>query len=302
MLERAASLIVESRFVAAPDGLLLHVRCYQPAAKTSHLPVLCLPGLTRSEADFKPLATNLAADRIHPRRVFALDSRGRGRSAYDPDWRNYNSAVELTDLVAAMTALGLDRAAFIGTSRGGILTMMLAATQPGLIAGVVLNDIGPVIEPAGIERIKSYAGKIPQPGDFSEGARTLRRLFGPQFPALTEADWLAWAHRSWRQDKTGLVGRYDPALANTLENVTPEQPMPDLWAQFDALPPVPVMVVHGALSDILSAETVDIMRRRRADLEVIEVPDQGHAPLLAEPGMIARISDFLVRCDGTTSS
>ncbi len=297
MPDDAASVTVESRFVAAPDGLSLHVRCYEPAADAPHLPVLCLPGLTRNEADFEPLAMHLAADRNRPRRVFALDSRGRGRSGYDPDWRNYNPAIEIADVLAAMTALGLDRAAFVGTSRGGILTMLLAAVQPDLIAGAVLNDIGPVIEPVGLARIKRYAGKTPQPNDFAEGARVLRGLFGAQFPALTEEDWLAWAHRSWRLDKAGLVSRYDQALANTLDSVTPDQPMPDLWPQFEALPPVPVMVVRGALSDILSAETVDAMRRLRADIEAVEVPDQGHAPLLAEPRIMSRISQFLLRCD-----
>jgi pimeloyl-ACP methyl ester carboxylesterase len=301
MPDPAASVTVDSRFIAAPDGLSLHVRCYEPAAEAPRLPLLCLPGLTRNEADFEPLAIHLTADRSHPRRVFALDSRGRGRSGYDPDWRNYNPAVELADVLAVMTALGLPRAAFVGTSRGGILTMLLAAVQPGLIAGAVLNDIGPVIEATGLDRIKRYVGKIPRPHDFAEGAATLRQLFGAQFPGLGEADWLAWAHRSWRQDNAGLVARYDQALANTLADITPDQSMPDMWAQFEALPPVPLMVVRGVLSDILSAETVEAMRERRADIEVVEVPDQGHAPLLAEPDIMSRISAFLARCDGTAA-
>ncbi len=301
MPDLAASVTVDSRFIAAADGLSLHVRCYEPAAASTYMPVLCLPGLTRNEADFTPLATYLATDRTFPRRVFALDSRGRGRSAYDPDWRNYNPAVELADVLAVIAAFGLHRAAFVGTSRGGILTMLLAAVRPELIAGAVLNDIGPVIEPAGLERIKRYAGKIPQPRDFAEGASLLRDLFGAQFPRLDQAAWLAWAHRSWRQDKGELIGRYDQALANTLDSVTPDQPIPDLWAQFEALPPVPLMVVRGGLSDILSAGTVEAMQARRPDIEVLEVPDQGHAPLLAEPEIMARISTFLARCDKPAS-
>ena len=301
MPDYPASVMVESRFIAAADGLSLHVRCYGPATEAPHLPVLCLPGLTRNEADFEPLAMCLAGDEAHPRRVFALNSRGRGRSGYDPDWRNYNPAVELADVLAAMAALGLSRAAFVGTSRGGILTMLLATVRPELIAGAVLNDIGPRIEPAGLERIKRYAGKIPQPRDFADGARRLRELFEAQFPGLDEAGWLAWAHRSWRQDADGLVSRYDQTIAETLNDYSPDQPMPDLWPQFDALPQVPLMVIRGGLSDILSAETVDAMRQRRADIELVEVPDQGHAPLLAEPATIARISDFLLRCDRSTS-
>jgi pimeloyl-ACP methyl ester carboxylesterase len=229
--------------------------------------------------------------------VFALDSRGRGRSGYDPDWRNYNPAVELADVMAVTAALGLDRAIFVGTSRGGILTMLVAAVRPDMIAGAVLNDIGPVIEPAGLMRIKGYVGRMQRPRDFAHGAAMLRDLFGPQFPNLNEADWLAWAARNWRQDNDGLVARYDQALAETLKEVSPEQPIPALWPQFDALPQVPLMVVRGALSDILSADTVDAMRAQRADLEAIEIRDQGHAPLLADAPTMDRISDFARRCD-----
>ncbi len=286
---------VQSRFIPAPDGLSLHVRCY--GAATGAVPLLCLPGLTRNHADFEPLARHLAADAEHPRAVFALDSRGRGLSGYDPDWRNYNPATELSDVIAVMAALGLPRAVLLGTSRGGILTMLLAATQPTLIAGAILNDIGPVIERDGLLRIKGYAGRIPAPKTMAEGADALRALFGAQFPNLDDAGWRAWAERSWRQGADGLIARYDQRLGDTMEELTPEQPIPDLWAPFAALPQVPLMVVRGALSDILSAETVDAMRQQRPDLEAIEVADQGHAPLLAEPDIMQRISDFLVRCD-----
>lgn len=296
----AAAQIVESRLIPASDGLPLHVRCYPDATGSRNLPVLCLPGLTRTEADFEPLARHLSTHAAAPRRVYALDSRGRGRSGYDPDWQNYNPAVEAGDVIVALTALGLDRAVFVGTSRGGILTMLLAAIQPAVIAGAVLNDIGPVIEPEGLMRIKGYVGKIAQPEDFADGAAILRRLFAMHFPNLTDAGWLAWAHRSWREGPDGLVATYDTKLAETLKDIGPDQPVAQLWPQFDALPPVPAMVIRGTLSDLLSAGTVAAMRERRPDLEVVEVPDQGHAPLLAEPEVMARISDFLARCDRTS--
>lgn len=294
----ATADIAESRFIPAPDGLSLHVRCYGANVASANLPVVCLPGLARTEADFGPLALRLSGDGTFPRRVFALDSRGRGRSACDPDWRNYNPAVELADVIAVVTALGLGRAVFVGTSRGGILAMLLAAAQPAMIAGAILNDIGPVIEPAGLMRIKGYVGKTPLPRDFADGAAILRRLFGAQFPTLSDGDWLAWADRNWKAEGDGLVGRYDPALANTLQDIGPDQPAPDLWPQFDALPrEAPAMVIRGALSDILSADTVEAMCRRRPDLETIEIPDQGHAPLLAEADVMTRIVAFLRRCD-----
>ncbi len=140
-------------------------------------------------------------------------------------------------------------------------------------------------------------GKSLSPGTLQKAPGCLRELFGAQFPGLDDAGWLAWARRSWRQDSDGLVSRYDQTIAETLNDFSPDQPMPDLWPQFDALPQVPLMVIRGGLSDILSAETVDAMRQRRADIELLEVPDQGHAPLLAERAIIARISDFLLRCD-----
>ena len=292
----ASNVTAESVFISASDGLRLHVRVYRPAAAEG-LPVVCLPGLARTQADFEPLALYLASDTSQPRCVFAVDYRGRGQSGYDSDWRNYNLAVELADVVRVLSALEIGRAVFVGTSRGGLLTMLLAAAQPAFIGGAILNDIGPVIEPEGLLRIKSYIGRMPRLRDFVEGADVLRRLFGAQFPALSDDDWLAWSKRSWAQTPDGMIACYDTSLGNTLSDFDPEQPIPDLWAQFDALAAKPVMVIRGVLSDLLSAETVEIMRQHKPDLEVIEIPDQGHAPLLSDRTVMAEISAFVQRCD-----
>ena len=281
-----------SIFVSAPDGLRLHARRFG-ASSSLAMPVVCLPGLARTTADFETLATALSPDR----RVVALDYRGRGLSGYDSDPANYSFQTELADVLAALTALDCLPAIFIGTSRGGILTMLLAALRPTAIAGAVLNDIGPVIEPKGLMRIKGYVGKVPQPKSFEEGAEVLRRLFDAQFPTLGHEAWLANAHRAFKQENGALVPTYDVNLAKTLEGVDFEKPFPPLWAQFDALGHVPVMVIRGANSDILSAETVAAMRARRPALETIEVPDQGHAPLLAETDIIARIAKFVAHCE-----
>ena len=284
-----------SVFISAQDGLRLHVREYgQRTAPT--VPVVCLPGLSRTVADFDVVAPALASYR--PRRVIAIDSRGRGQSDYDSNPENYNLAVELGDVVTALTALGVGAAVFLGSSRGGLLTMLLGVTHPTAIAGVILHDIGPVIEPKGLARLKSYVGKLPQPRDFAEGGEILRRLFDAQFPKVTPAQWRAAAERTWKMDDGELVLTYDPRLTRTLTEVDIERPLPAMWNEFDALLRVPILVIHGANSDILSAATVAAMAARHPGLETIEVSDQGHVPLLEGEDLLLRLGEFVAQCDG----
>jgi pimeloyl-ACP methyl ester carboxylesterase len=284
-----------SRTISAPDGLKLHARDYTPA-DASALPVVCLPGLTRTAADFHALATALTRAET-PRRVIAVDYRGRGLSEYDRDPRNYSALVELADVRAVLTALEVAPAIFIGTSRGGILTMLLAAAQPSALAGAVLNDIGPVIEAKGLMRIKSHVGKLPQPRDMAEAGQILKRLFDAQFPKLSDDDWRDAAALTWHLSDGRPVLSYDPNLAATLKDVDIERAVPTLWPQFDALGALPLMVIRGLLSDLLSAETVAAMRARHPGLDVVEAPDEGHPPSLATPNMIAKLSAFCLSCD-----
>ncbi|MEA2905023.1 MAG: hypothetical protein QOI12_2410 [Alphaproteobacteria bacterium] len=285
-----------SHFITAPDGLKLHVRAYGSRALAS-LPVICLPGLARTAADFHALAGRLAGDQAQPRYVLAMDYRGRGKSDYNRDSGNYSFTTELADVLAVLTALGIGPAVFVGTSRGGILAMLLASVRPAAIAGVVLNDIGPVIEARGLARIKSYLGKLPQPASMEEAAEILRRLFGAQFSKLTAEEWMDFARRTFKERDGRLVPDYDVKLAKTLQGISLEHALPPLWKDFEALARVPLMVIRGANSDVLSAATVTAMRARRSELEAVEIADQGHAPLLAEREIIDRIGAFADGCN-----
>jgi pimeloyl-ACP methyl ester carboxylesterase len=282
-------------FVTADDGLRLHVREYGSKSDPG-LPVVCLPGLTRTAADFEVLAPPLASGSGLKRRVVAIDSRGRGLSEFDRNPTNYNVATELSDLRSILTALSIGPAVYIGSSRGGILTMLMGATNPAAIAGAVLHDIGPVIDPVGLVRIKGYVGKLPEPRSFDDGAEILQRLFGEQFPKLTIQEWLIAARRAWRQDAGTMTPTYDVRIAETLADVDVSKPLPPLWKQFDALAGKPILVIRGGNSDILSAQTVAAMAERHPGLQIIEVPDQGHVPALAGY-IVIRIAQFAAVCD-----
>ena len=292
----AADAPPRSVFVTAPDGLRLHVRDYGSRSAAA-LPVVCLAGLSRNSADFHELASALATDPTTPRRVLALDYRGRGLSDYDPDPENYTTATELADVVAALTALEVGRAVFIGTSRGGIITMLMAAARPAFVAGAVLNDIGPAIEAKGLLRIKGYVGKLPQPRNWSEAADILRRIFNTQFPNHGDADWQQAARLTWREQNGQWILNYDPKLATTLDAIDIDAPLPALWPQFDALARAPLLVIRGGLSDLLSSDSLAAMRTRRPGMDVVEVADEGHPPSLTKREMIERIAGFLRSCD-----
>ena len=287
---------VTSTFITAQDGLRLHVRAWGPRL-AALLPVVCLPGLARTIADFETLASALASGANGPRSVLALDLRGRGRSDYDRNPKNYNVQVELADVLAVLTALAVDQAVFIGTSRGGILTMLLAVARPTALAGCVLNDVGPVIETKGLMRIKSYVGKLPQVASLHEAADVLRRLLAAQFPKLSDDDWVAFARRTFKDDGGRIVPDYDVRLGKTLAQIDPTRPVPALWKEFNALARVPLLVIRGGNSDILSRATVAAMQTRHPAMEAVEVADQGHAPLLSDPALIARIAAFAESCD-----
>lgn len=284
-----------SLFISARDGLRLHVRDYGEAGAA--LPVVCLPGLARTSADFHELALALAGDARRPRRVIALDYRGRGRSDYDRTWSNYDIKVELDDVLQVMAATGVHEAVFVGTSRGGLITMSMAPVRPACIKGVVLNDIGPVLDAQGLIRIRGYVGKLPAPRSWDDAADILKQVFGPQFPIVDRAEWLSYAQRTWKDKNGRLVPDYDPALMKTLEVLDLEAPLPVLWPFFDGLKHAPMLVLRGANSDLLSDETLRAMKARHPACETFTVAGQGHAPLLAGKEILTRIARLCSQAD-----
>lgn len=285
-----------SRFVTARDGLRLHLRDYGPLAATA-LPVVCLPGFARTAADFHELALALAQDESRPRRVLALDYRGRGLSEYDRNWKNYDIRVELDDLMQVLVATGIEAGVFVGTSRGGLLTMALGAARPAVIRGAVLNDVGPVIDARGLLRIRGYVGKLPMPRSFSEGAEILKRLSDQQFPALSDGEWEMMARRTWTDRDGALKPDYDVRLMKVLEELDLEAPLPVLWTYFDALRALPLLAIRGANSDLLADKTLQEMAERHPDCEIYTAPGQGHAPLLGAKDMVRRIGRLIARAE-----
>jgi pimeloyl-ACP methyl ester carboxylesterase len=272
------------------DGLRLSYRDYAPAYASAKLPAICLHGLTRNERDFEDVAQMIASE---GRRVIVPSMRGRGLSSYDPKPERYNPGVYAGDVKSLMDALGIPRAVFVGTSLGGIITMVMAATDPGRIGASVLNDIGAVIDPAGIERIRRYVGRGAPATDWAEAARMAREVNGVVFPRETgEAYWIAFARRTRRQAEDGsIVSDYDPAIGEAMRAAG--QAAADLWPFFELLVPIPTLLVRGAHSDLLSKETVAAMKAKKPDLRVAEVTDVGHAPMLTEPAAAAALEAFL---------
>ena len=262
----------------APDCTRLH---YDDAG--TGLPVLALAGLTRNGRDFDHVAPHLDC------RLIRLDYRGRGRSdRADP--ATYTVPVEAQDALALLDHLGLEKAAILGTSRGGLIGMMLAATAHDRLLGLALNDIGPVIDPAGLDVIRGYVGKNPAQKTWAEAA-AFRAKAWTTFRGVPMDRWLAEVEQHYDQTDAGLVIRYDPALATTLGDGTTG--MPDLWPIYDATAGLPLAAIRGANSDLLSRDTWAEMQRRRPDGIFAEVPDRGHVPFLDEPEAVAALRSWL---------
>jgi len=269
------------------DGLRLHYRDYRGSSDKP--PLLCLPGLTRNARDFADFA-----ERYSPRfRVIALDFRGRATSDYDPVPARYNPLTYAGDVIELLDHLGIDQAIFVGTSLGGLVTMVVAATAPQRIAAAIINDVGPDVDPAGVNRILTYVGKDVRFSSWDEAADTIAANYGSKFDRFTHSDWVAMAKRNCREENGEIRFDYDMAIAEPFRTAGPV-PQVDLWPLFAALGHKPLLVVRGEKSDLLTAETAAKMRAIAPAMKLAVVAGVGHAPELSEPEAVAAIDEFLL--------
>jgi len=271
------------------EGLRLFSRVYAGPSAGAAV-VVCLHGLMRNGRDFEDLAPHLAARY----RVIVPDVRGRGFSARDPNFNNYEIPVYLNDLLLLLTGLGVGRARIIGTSMGGLMAMVLGVMQPQLVAGIVLNDVGAELDPQGLERIRGYAGKSAPVRSWEEAVADVRGIYGSVWPGLSDERWQRIARLSYRASAQGVPeADADPLIAEPFRD--PKTGAPNLWPLWGALAKVPILAIRGAHSDILNAATLARMQHEKPDLEVLEVANRGHAPMLDEPECLAAIDEFLAR-------
>ena len=270
------------------DQLRLYTRDYGDQSKPTTL--VCIPGLTRNSADFEELCGLLA----HNYRILAVDLRGRGQSAYDPNPQNYHPGVYALDIVALLDAAAVDQAIFIGTSLGGLVSMILAATEPDRVQAIVLNDVGPQLNPEGLARIQSYLTDYTEVQNWDEAIARTRATQEPALPGLTEQEWAQFTRRLYREDENGIpVLNYDRDIALLFEERAESSPPADLWDVFSLLLEIPMLVLRGEHSDIIDKETLRRMQSLHSNLSAVEVRNRGHAPLLNEPDAVSAIQEFI---------
>lgn len=259
---------------------------------------MCLAGLTRNSRDFHGLAAFLAGKGF---RVVTIDSRGRGQSEWARNANEYNVVTEAEDVLSAMAALSIGRAAFIGTSRGGLILHLLTGMRPAAIRAVVLNDVGPELEMDGLLLIRRYLQNAPRPKDWAEAAEIQKSVHGKLFTALTDEDWMRHAKAIYREDDTGrIIADFDPRIAETLNALTPETPLPSLWPQFNGFGAMPLMVIRGENSRLLSEKVFRDMGAKHSGAELVAVAGQGHAPHLDVGGLPEKIAAFLAKAFKST--
>lgn len=270
------------------DGLRLYARDYSNTNASQTL--LCMHGLSRNSADFEELCETLCDDY----RIIAVDQRGRGRSEYDSNFDNYQVPVYAQDMLTLVKHLDLKNVVLVGTSMGGLISMVMNALCPNVFSGIVLNDIGPDVDPKGLDRIKAYVGKTKIVNSWQEAIDQVKQINGPAFPNFNDTDWRAFVGRLYVENESGApVLAYDANISKAMSDDDSAAVPPDLWPLFEATTNMPLLLIRGELSDILHSDCVKKMQQKSPSMDFFEVADVGHAPILNEPGAVDAIRSLI---------
>ncbi len=281
-------------FIAADDDIKSYVLEISPNGPETGVPIICIHGLTRNHKDFTPIFDFLLAK---GRKVFAIDVRGRGLSDYDSNPMNYNPIRYAQDVLGIMVKLEIEKAIFIGTSMGGLISMLLTMFAPQKVAGLILNDVGPELNPNGIARIRDYVGLNMEFENFDAALNAVKSINGRAYPKFENDDsfWEVFTNRIIKKTESGFEYAYDKNIRQILVMGNPDNPPPTLWPQFDAIGNIPIGLAIGALSDVITDEILNKMKSAKPNLKIARVENVGHAPILNEPECLSLIEEILAK-------
>jgi len=282
----------KEHFIAAQDGIKTYVLELIPGGEITGDPIFCIHGLTRNHNDFEPIFDFLLG---LGRKVYAIDVRGRGLSDYDSNPLNYHPGTYVGDVANIMNVLDIEKAIFIGTSMGGIISMILAAFMPDKVAGIILNDVGPEVNEAGIARIRNYVGNSSPVDNWDDAIKGIKAIAQSEYPLQKDNEqfWQDFAKRICKEENGKIILAYDPEIKQNLQPAKEGEPAPNLWAQFEMIKNIPIGLISGEISDILTSDIIEKMNAIKPDLQNTIVPNVGHAPILNETTALAFIKKIL---------
>ena len=280
------------------DNIPLYGRCYPAGGQFPLTPgkpvILCLTNLSDNSKIFDPIAHFLSQHESHPVTVYTMDYRGRGQSGYDKNWHNYTPYIEMRDALDFITLNNMPKFTLIGTGRGGMIATLIAAHRPNCLKGIVLNDSAPVIESHGISRIANTLHKTPNAESWEQATKIIHRIHGGFYPKLTQQGWHNMAHSWFCEKNDSLVPCFDRRLTRIFRKIKINKKLPELWHYYMALRRMPLLILRGEHSDILSKETLEQMVALNHICQAMTVPDQGHAPLLWDKPSQQAIHTFIM--------
>lgn len=282
----------KEHFIAAQDGIKTYVLELIPDGEITGDPIFCIHGLTRNHKDFEPIFDFLLG---LGRKVYAIDVRGRGLSDYDSNPLNYHPGTYVGDVANIMSVLAIEKAVFIGTSMGGIISMILAAFMPDKVAGIILNDVGPEVNEAGIARIRNYVGNSAPVDNWDDAIKGIKAIAQSEYPLQKDNEqfWQDFAKRICKEENGKIILAYDPEIKQNLQPAKEGEPAPNLWAQFEMIKNIPIGLISGEISDIMTSDIIEKMKNISPSLKVALIDNVGHAPILNEEKALKIIEEIL---------